>query len=234
MTRPRPRSKSPTSLVGLVSGRAGAQADPATVAGLSGHDRRRRLRRSAGAGRTQGRRRAGGEGPQDRAHLQGDAACGVDRRAGLRRALRRHVRRGRRSSCRPAASSAPASRSSWRSCSASTLCGPDVTLFDVLRATEYVTPALEILDARVQMSDPETGHLRTIVDTIADNAADAGLVLGGRDVPPARRRLAMGGGPAAAQRHDRGVRGGRRGARTIPATASRGWRIALPRMEFRC
>jgi 2-oxo-hept-3-ene-1,7-dioate hydratase len=65
-----------------------------------------------------------------------------------------------------------------------TLAGPDVTLFDVLRATEFVTPALEILDARVQMSDPETGHLRTIVDTIADNAADAGLVLGGRVFRP--------------------------------------------------
>jgi 2-oxo-hept-3-ene-1,7-dioate hydratase len=64
------------------------------------------------------------------------------------------------------------------------LAGPDVTLFDVLRATEFVTPALEILDARVQMSDPETGHLRTIVDTIADNAADAGIVLGGRVVRP--------------------------------------------------
>jgi 2-oxo-hept-3-ene-1,7-dioate hydratase len=60
--------------------------------------------------------------------------------------------------------------------------GPGSTLFDVLRATEYVTPALEILDARVQMSDPATGHLRTIVDTIADNAADAGIVLGGRVV----------------------------------------------------
>jgi 2-oxo-hept-3-ene-1,7-dioate hydratase len=62
--------------------------------------------------------------------------------------------------------------------------GPGVTVFDVLSAAEYVVPALEILDARVQMSDPETGHLRTIVDTIADNAADAGLVLGGRPVRP--------------------------------------------------
>lgn len=62
--------------------------------------------------------------------------------------------------------------------------GPDCTVFDVLRATEFVTPALEILDARVQMSDPATGHLRTIVDTIADNAADAGLVIGGRAVAP--------------------------------------------------
>ncbi|MDH3047290.1 2-oxo-hept-4-ene-1,7-dioate hydratase [Gordonia alkanivorans] len=64
------------------------------------------------------------------------------------------------------------------------LTGPGVTLFDVLRATEYVTPALEILDARVEMKDPETGHLRTIVDTICDNAADAGIVLGGRVIKP--------------------------------------------------
>jgi 2-oxo-hept-3-ene-1,7-dioate hydratase len=62
--------------------------------------------------------------------------------------------------------------------------GPGCTVFDVLRATEYVTPALEILDARVQMSDPDSGHTRTIVDTIADNAADAGVVTGGRPVRP--------------------------------------------------
>jgi len=64
------------------------------------------------------------------------------------------------------------------------LSGPGITLFDVLAATEFVTPALEILDARVQMSDPDTGRKRTIVDTIADNAADAGLVLGGRVIRP--------------------------------------------------
>jgi len=62
------------------------------------------------------------------------------------------------------------------------LTGPGATLYDVLDATRYVVPALEILDARVQMSDPDTGHLRTIVDTISDNAADAGIVLGGRAV----------------------------------------------------
>jgi 2-oxo-hept-3-ene-1,7-dioate hydratase len=59
-----------------------------------------------------------------------------------------------------------------------------VTALDVLDATRWVTPALEILDARVQMSDPETGHLRTIVDTISDNAANAGIVVGGRAVRP--------------------------------------------------
>ena len=62
--------------------------------------------------------------------------------------------------------------------------GPGVTALDVLGSTRWVTPALEILDSRVQMSDPETGHLRTIVDTIADNAADAGIVVGGRAIRP--------------------------------------------------
>jgi 2-oxo-hept-3-ene-1,7-dioate hydratase len=62
--------------------------------------------------------------------------------------------------------------------------GPGCTAIDILRATEFVVPALEILDARVQMTDPDTGHGRTIVDTIADNAADAGVVLGGRPARP--------------------------------------------------
>lgn len=55
--------------------------------------------------------------------------------------------------------------------------GPGITLTDVLRATDYVVPALEIVDAR--LVDP-----RKIQDTIADNAAGAGLVLGGRPVKP--------------------------------------------------
>jgi len=49
---------------------------------------------------------------------------------------------------------------------------------DVLAATGHVTPALEILDTRIVRRDPETGDLRTVLDTIADNAANAGLVLG--------------------------------------------------------
>lgn len=64
------------------------------------------------------------------------------------------------------------------------LSGPDCTIYDVLRATEYVTPAIEILDARIQMTDPDTGSSRTIVDTISDNAADAGIITGGRVVRP--------------------------------------------------
>jgi 2-oxo-hept-3-ene-1,7-dioate hydratase len=64
------------------------------------------------------------------------------------------------------------------------LSGPHVTVFDVLAATAYVVPSLEILDTRIQRSDPKTGKARTIVDTISDNAANAGLVLGGRAMRP--------------------------------------------------
>jgi 2-oxo-hept-3-ene-1,7-dioate hydratase len=64
------------------------------------------------------------------------------------------------------------------------LTGPGVTLFDVLAATAYVTPSLEILDTRILRTDPATGKARTIVDTISDNAANAGIVLGGRAMRP--------------------------------------------------
>ena len=62
--------------------------------------------------------------------------------------------------------------------------GPDVTLFDVLAATEYVTPALEIIDARIEQFDRETKAMRKVFDTISDFAANAGIVTGGRPVRP--------------------------------------------------
>jgi len=62
--------------------------------------------------------------------------------------------------------------------------GPDISIFDVLNATDYVTPALEILDTRILRVDPQTKKPRTIVDTISDNAANAGIVTGGRAVRP--------------------------------------------------
>ena len=58
--------------------------------------------------------------------------------------------------------------------------GPDCTLFDVLNATDYVTPALEILETRMHRVDPETKAPRKVMDTISDNAANAALVVGGR------------------------------------------------------
>jgi 2-oxo-hept-3-ene-1,7-dioate hydratase len=60
----------------------------------------------------------------------------------------------------------------------------DVTRAEVLAATDYVAPALEILDTRILRADPETGQPRRIVDTVADNAANAGIVLGAERQPP--------------------------------------------------
>jgi 2-oxo-hept-3-ene-1,7-dioate hydratase len=62
--------------------------------------------------------------------------------------------------------------------------GPGVTLFDVLSATGYVTPAVEIIDARIEQFDRETQAMRKVFDTISDFAANAGIVLGGRPVRP--------------------------------------------------
>lgn len=64
------------------------------------------------------------------------------------------------------------------------LMGPGVTILDVLAATDWVMPALEIIDARIQQVDPETKAVRRVVDTISDNAANAGIVMGGRPVRP--------------------------------------------------
>ncbi|THF71742.1 2-oxo-hepta-3-ene-1,7-dioic acid hydratase [Deinococcus sp. Arct2-2] len=66
----------------------------------------------------------------------------------------------------------------------SELNGPGVTLLDVLRATEYVTPAAEIIDARIERISRATGKPRRVLDTISDNAANAGIILGGRAVRP--------------------------------------------------
>lgn len=62
--------------------------------------------------------------------------------------------------------------------------GPGVTLFDVLNASEYVTPAIEIIDARIEQFDRDTKVMRKVFDTISDFAANAGIVLGGRPVRP--------------------------------------------------
>lgn len=62
--------------------------------------------------------------------------------------------------------------------------GPGITLFDVLSATDYVTPAVEIIDSRIEQFDRETKAPRKVFDTISDFAANAGIVLGGRPVRP--------------------------------------------------
>ncbi len=56
--------------------------------------------------------------------------------------------------------------------------GSDVIRDDVIAATDYVAPAIEILDTRIERMDHETKKTRTVFDTISDNAANAGVVLG--------------------------------------------------------
>jgi len=62
--------------------------------------------------------------------------------------------------------------------------GESVTVDQVLMATDYIQPALELIDARSHRIHPVTGRARTVVDTIADNAADAGVILGGDQIAP--------------------------------------------------
>jgi len=57
------------------------------------------------------------------------------------------------------------------------LAGPGCRIHDVMRATEQVVPALEIIDYRTEVP-------RAIVDTIADNAAFGAIVIGGRTIRP--------------------------------------------------
>jgi 2-oxo-hept-3-ene-1,7-dioate hydratase len=59
--------------------------------------------------------------------------------------------------------------------------GPNVTVQDVMAATDYVTPAVEIIDARIEQFDRHTKAPRKVFDTISDNAANAGIVIG--DIP---------------------------------------------------
>lgn len=56
--------------------------------------------------------------------------------------------------------------------------GPNITVQNVLDATDCVTPAVEIIDARIEQFDRETKKPRKVFDTISDNAANGGIVIG--------------------------------------------------------
>ena len=60
----------------------------------------------------------------------------------------------------------------------------DVSVEDVIDATDYVVPALELISARSVRTDPETGYTRNVYDTIADNAANAGFIPGDKRADP--------------------------------------------------
>jgi 2-oxo-hept-3-ene-1,7-dioate hydratase len=65
------------------------------------------------------------------------------------------------------------------------LSGDNVTVDQVMAATDYVIPALELIAARSYRVDPDTGYTRNVFDTIADNAANAGYIVGERRIDPA-------------------------------------------------
>jgi 2-keto-4-pentenoate hydratase len=62
-------------------------------------------------------------------------------------------------------------------CLKKTLKGPGITLAHVYDATDYVVPALEIVDSRIK------DWKIKLVDTIADNGSSARLVVGSRMTP---------------------------------------------------
>lgn len=68
---------------------------------------------------------------------------------------------------------------------ARTLRGPGLSVADVLSATAYALPALEIIDSRI------TDWRINLEDTIADNASSGGLVLGGTPSPIAGLDLSL-------------------------------------------
>lgn len=59
-----------------------------------------------------------------------------------------------------------------------------VTREEVLAATDFVTPSIEILDTRILRLDPARKQTRIITDTVSDNAANAGIVLGDENHAP--------------------------------------------------
>ena len=64
------------------------------------------------------------------------------------------------------------------------LFGEDLTIDNVLDATDYIVPALELIAARSYRVDPKSGYTRTIMDTISDNAANAGIIVGDNHFRP--------------------------------------------------
>jgi len=64
--------------------------------------------------------------------------------------------------------------------------GRHITAEQVLQATDYVQPAIEIIDARIEQFDRHTKVMRKVYDTISDNAANAGILLAGEKVDPGK------------------------------------------------
>src|SRR5699024_8584880 len=61
--------------------------------------------------------------------------------------------------------------------------GPNVSTLDVLQATDYIVPALEIVDSRVKDWNIK------LPDTIADNASSGLYILGDQPVPVSKYNI---------------------------------------------
>jgi len=59
-----------------------------------------------------------------------------------------------------------------------TLPAPNCTIKDVLDSTEYIQPALELIDSRIK------DWKIKLIDTIADNASSAAIIMGGEKAKP--------------------------------------------------
>ena len=59
-----------------------------------------------------------------------------------------------------------------------------ITIQKVIDSSEQIIPAMELIDFRAHGVDPENGSKRTVKDTIADNAANAAMILGNETIPP--------------------------------------------------
>lgn len=71
--------------------------------------------------------------------------------------------------------------------------GEHVTVEQVIDATDYVSPVLELISARSIRTDPDTGYTRNVYDTIADNAANAGYILSETRIDPRKTDLRYAG-----------------------------------------
>ncbi len=185
---------------------------------------RRRVRRATTGHRHDAERRWGWRTagrPQDRPHLAGRAADVRRRPPGLRRALRRHGRSATASPFRVGRLMQPRVEAEVAFVLRSDLPDRPVIASDVMRATDFVVAAIEIVDSRIKDWNI------SIVDTVADNASSGMFVLGGVAEAPGRHRRPAGVRDGDDRRWRRRREFGRR--RGVPRLADQRRRVARQR-----
>ena len=197
MTEEETPARPPTSLTPRQSGRACRSSQLSKTYPADGD--RGRLSRPGSLGRGRDRQGRPRRRPQDRPDVARHADGVEDDRAGLRpHPRRRALQRRRPDPGRPLHQAAARGGARLRHgrgprrapARASTTC---------MRATEFVVPALEIIDYRTEVP-------RAIVDTIADNAAFGAIVARRPHHPADGRRHPLGRSDAVEERHHRGIR----------------------------